>query len=346
MLALAVFSSCAKKNSAPVVNHGKGVYGKSKNNSKNKYEALRSEQKQNVAAEKNIVIEKKSENNKTSNASQTKQETAQSKVVEVEAGQTLYSISKKYQTPLRDLIEANNLSAPYAVKSGTKIIIPQPTYYQVKSGDTLYSVSRQLQMNINDIIALNDLKQPYNLTTGQFIKVKQGAPASNVMSEKTAEKKEIAAKNVAIAAKNAEPSATKVEAAAEKIIEHKNNKFSWPIKGAIISKFGPKNGGLYNDGINIKAKEGTPVKASEDGLAAYVGNELKGYGNLVIIKHSNGWITAYGHLSKTNVKRGEKIKKGRALGLVGSTGNVDLPQLYFGLRKGRDAVNPEKYLVN
>jgi murein DD-endopeptidase MepM/ murein hydrolase activator NlpD len=77
---------------------------------------------------------------------------------------------------------------------------------------------------------------------------------------------------------------------------------------------------------------------------AYVGNELKGYGNLLIIKHSGGWITAYAHLSKTAVKRGQKVNKLDTIAEVGSTGNVSSPQLYFGLRKGRDAVNPENYL--
>ncbi len=77
---------------------------------------------------------------------------------------------------------------------------------------------------------------------------------------------------------------------------------------------------------------------------AYVGNELKGYGNLVIVKHSSGWITAYGHLSKTGVARGQKVSKGQSIAKVGSTGNVDSPQLYFGLRRGREAVNPESYI--
>ena len=111
-----------------------------------------------------------------------------------------------------------------------------------------------------------------------------------------------------------------------------------------MSKFGPKPGGLYNDGINIKAKGGDNVKATEDGVVAYVGNELRGYGNLIIIKHSGGWISAYGHLDQTKIKRGIKVKKGQNIATIGSTGNVKSPQLYFGLRKGREAVNPQSYL--
>ena len=188
------------------------------------------------------------------------------------------------------------------------------------------------------------MKAPYKLNAGQLLKVKNNGEVvvTNEDKKSVAKEKDVPSKQESVAS---EDSPKKSPAIVEKILEHKNNKFSWPIKGAIISKFGPKKGGLYNDGLNIKAKEGTPVKASEDGLVAYVGNELKGYGNLIILKHSDGWITAYAHLSQTTVKRGEKIKKGKTIGAVGATGNVDSPQLYFGLRKGRDAVNPENYLI-
>jgi murein DD-endopeptidase MepM/ murein hydrolase activator NlpD len=124
----------------------------------------------------------------------------------------------------------------------------------------------------------------------------------------------------------------------------KVNHFIWPIKGEVISQFGPKQGGLYNDGINIKANQGSIIKTSDAGVVAYVGNELKSYGNLIIIKHKNGWISAYAHLSKILVQNGQKIQPETTIGEVGKSGNVKFPQLYFSLRKGRDAVNPENYL--
>ncbi|MFT6077470.1 MAG: murein DD-endopeptidase MepM/ murein hydrolase activator NlpD [Rickettsiales bacterium] len=127
-------------------------------------------------------------------------------------------------------------------------------------------------------------------------------------------------------------------------VVNKNNRFSWPIRGTIISKFGPKAGGLYNDGINIKAQSGSNIKSTEDGVVAYVGDELRGYGNLIIVKHAGGWISAYGHLSSTKVKRGQNVQKGQIIAKAGSTGNVKSSQLYFGLRKGREAVNPQKHL--
>ena len=111
-------------------------------------------------------------------------------------------------------------------------------------------------------------------------------------------------------------------------------RFLWPVKGQVISNFGPKKGGLNNDGINIAVPEGTAVKAAEDGTVIYAGNELRGYGNLVLIRHADGWVTAYAHKSDLLVKRGEKVRRGQAIAQAGMTGSVTAPQVHFELRKG------------
>ncbi len=286
--------SCSQKP-AKIVNRSKNIY--SKNNAKNR--------------------------------DVRKAEKPKSREVEVAESDTVYTVSKKYQVPIQDIIKQNNLKAPYNFKGGEKLTLPAPTYHEVKSGETLYAISRQYNMKIDNIIELNDLKEPYSVKTGEKLKI------ANVVEKKTDEK---LAKVPEVKSEVKSP-----ETIVEKISD-KFNQFSWPVRGTIVSKFGPKSGGLYNDGIDIKAKEGADVKASEDGVVAYVGNELKGYGNLIIVKHAGGWITAYAHLGKWAVKRGESVKKGQKIGNVGATGNVNSPQLYFGLRKGRDAVNPENYL--
>lgn len=303
--------ACSQKKPAKVLNRSKNFYNKNNELNKGKYRDIERE---------------------SSSSSKLKNQQ-----IEVAAGDSLYSISKKYQVTLRDLIKQNNLTPPYNLKVGSKMIIPAPNYYEVKSGDTIYAISRAYNMKIDNLIEMNDLKEPYSVKVGEKIrisKIDDSAPvivaenktsksaARPVVSEKTEEKK---------------------EGFVERTLD-KFNHFSWPVKGQIVSKFGPKSGGLYNDGINIKAREGAEVKASEDGVVAYVGNELKGYGNLVIVKHSGGWITAYAHLANSSVKRGDKVVKGKKIGTVGATGNVTSPQLYFGLRKGRDAVNPQNYL--
>ena len=112
----------------------------------------------------------------------------------------------------------------------------------------------------------------------------------------------------------------------------------------MVSRFGAKAKGLHNDGINIATRRGVPVLAADHGVVAYAGNELRGFGNLLLIKHSEGWVTAYAHNQVLLVKRGQSIKKGQSIARVGSTGTVNTPQLYFELRKGKRAVDPQKYL--
>jgi murein DD-endopeptidase MepM/ murein hydrolase activator NlpD len=121
--------------------------------------------------------------------------------------------------------------------------------------------------------------------------------------------------------------------------------FSWPTNGKVVSHFGPKQGGLYNDGINIAAKDGSIIKAVDNGTVLYSGNELRGYGNLVLVRHDNGFVTAYAHAKELLVKKGDDVTKGQTIGYVGNTGNVSEPQLHFSVRKGRKAIDPEKYLT-
>ena len=120
--------------------------------------------------------------------------------------------------------------------------------------------------------------------------------------------------------------------------------FLWPVKGKVLSSYGGKSAGLQNDGINISAPRGAPVRAAENGVVAYSGNELRGFGNLLLLKHTGGWITAYAHNDTLLVKRGDKIKKGQTIAKVGSSGSVQNPQLHFELRKGKKAIDPIKYL--
>jgi murein DD-endopeptidase MepM/ murein hydrolase activator NlpD len=120
--------------------------------------------------------------------------------------------------------------------------------------------------------------------------------------------------------------------------------FRWPVHGRIISAFGSRAAGAQNDGINLAVPEGTPVKAAEDGVVAYAGNELKGYGNLVLVRHSNGYVSAYANASELMVKRGDSVKRGQTIARAGQTGNVSSPQLHFEIRKGSTPVDPTKYL--
>ena len=129
-----------------------------------------------------------------------------------------------------------------------------------------------------------------------------------------------------------------------KMVARSSNKFSWPVRGKILSNFGAKNGGLYNDGINISAAFDSTVAAAENGVVAYAGNEVRGMGNLIIIQHSDGWMTVYAHLNSMSVRRGARVSVGQKIGTVGQTGKVSVPQLHFEIRNGTKAHNPINYL--
>jgi len=122
-------------------------------------------------------------------------------------------------------------------------------------------------------------------------------------------------------------------------------RFPWPVRGRVLASYGNTPGGGHNDGINIAAPRGTPVRAVDGGTVAYAGNEVKGYGNIVLIKHANGWISAYAHLDDVTVKPGDTIAIGQVIAKVGDSGGVGEPQLHFELRRGKKPVDPKEFLA-
>ncbi|NOT40695.1 MAG: peptidoglycan DD-metalloendopeptidase family protein [Alphaproteobacteria bacterium] len=122
-------------------------------------------------------------------------------------------------------------------------------------------------------------------------------------------------------------------------------RFLWPVQGKVVSNFGRRGTGVHNDGINIAADPNTPVKAADTGTVVYAGNDIDAYGNLLLVRHANGYVTAYAHNKKLLVGRGDTVSRGDTIALVGSTGDVDRPQLHFEIRKGDRAVDPNRYLI-
>jgi murein DD-endopeptidase MepM/ murein hydrolase activator NlpD len=121
--------------------------------------------------------------------------------------------------------------------------------------------------------------------------------------------------------------------------------FLWPVRGNVLATYGLRSDGTHNDGINIGAPRGAPILAADAGVVAYTGNELRGYGNLILVKHAGGWISAYAHCDQILVKRGETVSRGQVIARVGSTGNVGDPQLHFELRRGNRPVDPREFLA-
>lgn len=289
--------------------------------------------------------------------------------ITVSAGDTLYSLAQMYGTTVDELINENKLVAPYSLTVGQKLKVPvqaETTTVQaisvpkrtdnasntttrvdlqeitVSAGDTLYSLSRRYSVPVNDLAVMNNLTAPFTLSVGQKLKVPDlsGAPVRTVGTVKT----DSGAGQVANTAQQKQKISSDPTQKLPKISARSASKFSWPVQGRILSGYGAKSDGLFNDGINIAATRGTVVKAAENGVVAYAGNEVKGMGNLIIIQHSGGWMTVYAHLDSMSVRRGAKVSVGQKIGTVGETGKVDEPQLHFEIRKGTKAYNPSSYL--
>lgn len=246
----------------------------------------------------------------------------------VQMNDTVSHIAKRFNLPMRDIIALNRIDPPYTIYQGQRLKLPPPRLYKVKSGDTLYEISRMFGTDMRSVAKLNNMRSPYTIHVGDNLRMP--SPSRTFAS------------NSGAAPKKASASSARAVKRALKVPERaRAGKFLLPVQGEIISSYGPKKGGLHNDGVNIKVPYGTGVKAAENGVVAYTGDDIEGYGNLILIRHTDGYMTAYAHLSEFAVKRGDQVSRGQRIGRVGATGNVDRPQLHFEIRKGRKALNPQ-----
>lgn len=258
--------------------------------------------------------------------------------VTVKKGDTVYSLSRRHNVPIRSLIETNGLSAPFLLSPGQRLKLPPASVHVVHKGDTIYSISRRYNVDMSLLARQNKLKEPYSIYEGQFLKL----PGSIV--EKKAAQVAVRPASAKKPAKKTTPATKKNAVRLPPAPNRSQSKFAWPVDGKVMTKFGAAGAGRHNDGINIKVAEGTAVRAAENGVVAYAGNELKGFGNLLLIKHADGWITAYAHNRQLLVKRGQTVRRGQPVAKAGKTGGAKESQLHFEIRKGAKAVDPLLYL--
>jgi murein DD-endopeptidase MepM/ murein hydrolase activator NlpD len=234
----------------------------------------------------------------------------------VNRGDTLMSIAHRNHVPVAELAKANGIDANSKLKLGQKINVPGAKSAAAPAAAQPAQVAAAqpgvLAAPATKMAAVEPAKEKARLA--QATTTPEAAAAVTETPVKTAE------------ATGALPT------------------FRWPVRGRVVTGYGAKTNGKSNDGINVAVPEGTPVKAAEDGVVAYSGNELKGYGNLVLIRHSNGYVTAYAHASELMVKRGETIKRGQIIAKSGQSGEVGSPQLHFEIRKGSSPVDPLQFL--
>jgi murein DD-endopeptidase MepM/ murein hydrolase activator NlpD len=282
----------------------------------------------------------------------------------IERGNTVYSISRLYGVPVRAIIETNGLAPPYLLKVGDSLAIPNRRGHKVVKGETVYSISRNYGVAMSELTRANGIGPPHTIVVGQELVIPAGAGTRVAVagpqpgSDGAIEVRELPAPASAASPTPtptptpapAPPPPSAVEAtpkqieALPKAPARAGSTFLWPVQGKLISRFGGQQGDRHNDGINIGAKRGTKVLAAENGVVAYAGNELRGFGNLLLIKHADGYMTAYAHNDTLLVGRGAKVNKGQPIARVGSTGSVGSPQLHFEIRKGREAVDPLRLL--
>ncbi|TRW18156.1 M23 family metallopeptidase [Glacieibacterium frigidum] len=227
---------------------------------------------------------------------------------------------------------------------------PGGRVHTVKAGETGIAIARAYGVEWQRIVALNKLRAPYVIEVGDRLIL----PSKKVVAAMTLEQRAAAfridiedlitgaepAAPVTVKAAKATPPAQKPLPA----LAGPAPRFDWPMPGRVVSGFGPKPGGRFNDGVNLDAKPGEPVRAAADGVVAYAGDAVAGFGNLVLVKHADGWVSAYAHNSALLVTRGRKVTRGETIAKAGATGAVTSPQLHFELRRGRTAVDPLKVL--
>ncbi len=289
-------------------------------------------------------------------------------MVTVQPGDTLYGISRQNNVPIRAIINANNLQPPYNLAVGRPLVLPRQPYHRVAPGETVVSIARAYGVSTQDLVRTNGIEQPYLIYVGQPLLLPVTTPGTAVAaappsgtappgvtpqpgpgdaSQAPSVSGQPPASAEALTYEGPPDTVASLpppSAPAEAPIAAPPGAFIWPVQGHVLSGFGAKPGGLVNEGINIAAPTGTPVRASQEGTIAYAGNELRGYGNLLLVRHDNGWMTAYAHNSELLVGRGVRVKRGQIIARVGASGSVGEPQLHFELRQGTRSVDPTRYL--
>ncbi len=259
--------------------------------------------------------------------------------------ENIYAIAQKEGVKMRDIIALNELKPPFALRAGQTLTLPSKDKYAAprpKAAPLDYIDKGPMAPSSNGLagtigvtaIPLETIPEPTSPPTAAAL-----PPMTNysqtpqpIAQEKTPPTEQESAPAPSVTEPAAAPSAT---------LTTQTPTFGWPVRGTIISAFGPKGKGLDNDGINIATPKGSPVKAAEGGIVAYAGNEMKGFGNLVLIRHEGGWVTAYAHLERLVVARDAVVAKGDMIGTVGTSGGVSSPQLHFEARQEGKPVDPE-----
>ncbi|MEZ5829854.1 MAG: peptidoglycan DD-metalloendopeptidase family protein [Dongiaceae bacterium] len=276
----------------------------------------------------------------------------------VQRGDTLYGIATRQGVSISALIQLNNLRPPYTLQVGQALVLPASVDAPTSPANVRQSAAVPTEPQPKPFVPDGSMAvttQAGSVTPSQAgggisssgLPPLQSQPSpAPTQTQKTLPSPDPVNPSAPTQTAQIQPPPPKSAPSGDPLPALKpNSPFIWPVDGKVISKFGPAKDNLRNDGVNIAAPVGAPVKASADGVVAYAGNELRGFGNMILLRHADGWVTAYAHNSSLLVKKGDKVKRGQVIARVGSSGNVDSPQLHFELRQGTKAVDPLKVLT-
>lgn len=247
--------------------------------------------------------------------------------IKVAKGDTLSTLSRRYGVPVETIVSANNLpDGRLAV--GQQLVLPGVTAAKAAA---VAKAEPNVRVVKTETIAAPQGTSLAEEEAAEGAGANEGSKQASVAGNTAGNTPQVGAKRVASVDQLPAP-------------DPMSGNFRWPVKGRIISGFGTRPDGGHNDGIDVAVPQGTSVKAAENGVVAYSGNELKGYGNLVLIRHANNWVSAYANNEELLVKRGDKVRRGQIIAKAGATGAVSQPQVHFELRKGSRPVDPTKYM--
>ena len=263
----------------------------------------------------------------------------------VKKGETLLSIARRYGTSLSNLASLNGISNPNRLAVGQRLAIPgtssgsgnftSETRHIIKRGETLYSVAKKYGVSVQSLKRTNRIRNANKLNIGQLLIVQKGSASAQATTQ------EAARQQTASSASSSQRSTKRRKLA--KAPQRERKDFLRPLQGKVVSRFGEKSFGQRNNGINIASKEGSTVKVAENGVVVYSGSALKGFGNLILVRHADGYLTAYGYNSQNLVKKGDRVKRGQTIAKVGSSGDARKAMLHFELRRNSKPVDPLKH---
>ncbi|MCB1882711.1 MAG: peptidoglycan DD-metalloendopeptidase family protein [Geminicoccaceae bacterium] len=270
-------------------------------------------------------------------------------------GETVSALSRRYALPPDGIIRMNALEEPYFLYVGQVLQLqdtpppaprPAPRLHEVRPGESMMRIARLYGLGLGDLIALNKGSDPNDIRPGQVLRLPAaiGGPAPPAVAARPSPPLEIRVVEAPTPAERRQQLADARSAATRPPPARSGEGFLWPVKGRILSAFGPRPDGRRNDGVNIEAVRGAVVRAAENGIVVYAGEAVPAFGRMLLIRHADGYLTAYAHNDALLVVQGDAVARGQPVARAGTSGRVNRPQLHFELRKGGAVLDPKRLM--